>query len=1367
MQTQNRESQSLSLRGSTSSETLVHSDNNNRVGKPQLLLLNANCQSNYFIVDVRRLVIRRVNLHEFKQLDAPVITMRRFKIKLKTGTRSEFSRLIPTMKYFESEGLLGIITGTYGGCKAILNLTSTVLNGKTDVNFQALLLDATSLLLQHGAGTYNNWTPAYFLGFIARVYSIFVRTQAVWQQSFTSESLDSLLILGASIGLPESVFGILRRMSLLTNKKVGDHPGLFLELVQAVSTYFMDIVEKITWLPMGIKDFFRKLFGFGAMQKLIYDMRFAINEWQQDKRLMLKADFRERIKRIKTEIDANPDTPERLRTMINFKQDYATLERMNTGAKSFEKCSRQEPVCIILEGPPGVMKTVVMLHIVKLLNRSYYTHIVKSTLDGKDHYDGYSNEDIFIMDDVGQQGISQWRTVINMVSSVKMPLECAAVDLKDTKYFDSKYILITTNNFSNIHGLTKSDGISDLDALFRRAHVFNFSSKQAVSYKRFDIYKNSWTSEFLHPTRIKNKKVGSTMDIAIWITAVAEQLEEYYRNISGEIELTESQVAIGREAIDEMKSQYYDCESFAAVSCVLNAINSSMAASLSDILYSILDFLQNNIKNHPVLLLGMAAYGLYSLFNTCLNEEVALDSNASVLSSWQVALKSKNKTVSIVNGVPLISEGTSNTLVESVNKQVKIVKIINKTGETEITHALVSGTNILLPAHTIYETRGTLILYNTQEDFVLENRALDNCKFQVILEDRINDVAILKVPLLNNTPYRNLSHLFKYVDRPANNLYFVWSGDPVRINGNVQPLEQVPVYTTKFGEVRPQQVLTYEMTSKGFCGSLIVDSQSGVIGFHVAGDQEKVGIAKVFSQSLKARIQHILNDGFGNDSEILPVEQGNFSGMVTKSEKISDGPKKTHLKPSKVHGLFPETKKPANLRALGEFTVKERAKRMHKIVRTIDYEELEFMGDFLDFILPNFVSITDKEVIKGKDGLSSINKDSVSGMDFPLPKEEYFDFEKGELKPNFSTVLNEYRYQALTKYPDKITQHHTLKDELRLLHKVNKPRTFGVDSLATQFEMKRLLGDLFVKIRNTKWDNGIAIGLNPYEDWDKLYKCLHKCKLVWDGDIGEWDDSISPEIQNMVNFKVSKKFVGTLEDRIILERILELAVQSWVIAGNKSMFKTHGMLSGMWITNLFNSLINRCYTAGWFYRNYKKVYNKKPTISQFLNLVVDFVQGDDKIVGMKIYDKNFTAKTMKEYYESYGMTFTDAKKGVIDYEGKSLFDCAFLKRTFLFHDDLRKIMGPIDLETLTNSIMWFKDDNDEEEILQDKILVFQREIYLHHPSIRKQMLKKLEDFLIENKVEYSFKDEDYLRKAYLDDPQGLYEHTKYTNGKNY
>ena len=221
-----------------------------------------------------------------------------------------------------------------------------------------------------------------------------------------------------------------------------------------------------------------------------------------------------------------------------------------------------------------------------------------------------------------------------------------------------------------------------------------------------------------------------------------------------------------------------------------------------------------------------------------------------------------------------------------------------------------------------------------------------------------------------------------------------------------------------------------------------------------------------------------------------------------------------------------------------------------------------------------------------------------------------------------------------------------------------------------------------------------------------------------------------------------------------------------VVAGNKLLFKTHGILSGMWITNLFNSIYNRCYTAGWYRRYTTQKYGSPKSITRFMNDVVDFVQGDDKICGAKNDIDVLNAMTMRDYYISCGMTFTDGEKGVIDYKGKPLFDCVFLKRKFRFHDDLQQIVGPLSLETITNSIRWYRDDNEEEDILKDKFHVYQRELYLHgYEGL--STIRRAKDYIDKEKINLDLLSIDYLRKTYLDDPDYWFEFNKKVTGKNY
>jgi hypothetical protein len=151
-----------------------------------------------------------------------------------------------------------------------------------------------------------------------------------------------------------------------------------------------------------------------------------------------------------------------------------------------------------------------MSAVISASGQTCYSHLVKATTDGKDWYDSYNNEQIFFMDDVGQQGISQWRTIINMVSSVKMPLECADASLKDTKFFNSPTIMVTTNMFQHLQGLTKQDCISDIKALWRRGYVFDFSRATrrgdfvtgTIQFTYFNINTNKFETDFLAILRI-------------------------------------------------------------------------------------------------------------------------------------------------------------------------------------------------------------------------------------------------------------------------------------------------------------------------------------------------------------------------------------------------------------------------------------------------------------------------------------------------------------------------------------------------------------------------------------------------------------------------------------------------------------------------------------------------------------------------------------------------------------------------------------------------------------------------------------------------------------------------------------------------
>jgi hypothetical protein len=175
-------------------------------------------------------------------------------------------------------------------------------------------------------------------------------------------------------------------------------------------------------------------------------------------------------------------------------------------ARTYSTSEREEPICIVFDGPPSSGKSVLMNKFVELLkadNMSVITHTVPPIDASKDFYDDYLNQDVFVMDDVGQQGKSQWRTIINFVSPVKYPLDCAQADKKNTKFFQSKIILCTTNNFKHLGGFVSKDGISCPEALFRRVHLVEVKKNvgagfsQRLTYNKFDERVNQWQQRFV------------------------------------------------------------------------------------------------------------------------------------------------------------------------------------------------------------------------------------------------------------------------------------------------------------------------------------------------------------------------------------------------------------------------------------------------------------------------------------------------------------------------------------------------------------------------------------------------------------------------------------------------------------------------------------------------------------------------------------------------------------------------------------------------------------------------------------------------------------------------------------------------------
>lgn len=361
-------------------------------------------------------------------------------------------------------------------------------------------------------------------------------------QAGSFESMGLAMVM--SMLLPKQYSNIIKDMNIFTQGKVLDDTtwiydilGFFCSLPgKLVNILVPDSVCKK--FLASIFDYLDICFPYSSFGKSVNLMQTLLARFDKDTRLagneQFQADFDEQYviySKYKT-------------TILNMKRDlpsYAInadkrITRLRDKINYTRNTTRVEPVFLVFTGPPARGKTVLMNKILTALkhNNSVYVH---SSSTEKDFFDHYDNETVFVVDDVGQKGVKQWSPYINMVSTTKYPLECAAVERKDTLYFTSGLICATTNNINLT--ITPDCGITELAALHRRMELVDFSNVDFMNgqfygeliFKKYNVELRVFETKRVvplsgpAPTRIVLDHVASLM---------REKIEQYNNTIASE-----------------------------------------------------------------------------------------------------------------------------------------------------------------------------------------------------------------------------------------------------------------------------------------------------------------------------------------------------------------------------------------------------------------------------------------------------------------------------------------------------------------------------------------------------------------------------------------------------------------------------------------------------------------------------------------------------------------------------------------------------------------------------------------------------------------------------------------------------------------
>jgi hypothetical protein len=1300
----------------------------------------------YFLFYARTFKTVNVTKEVFKRMESPTLIFKNFKVKVIGNINRE--RVKDHFNGFKAQGISDffsifstMLSTANGALKATESAVKKV-NKRFYILLAKLLLEFSSFSSDFGGKRIDQ-----FINIILSVYALI--------DHFSAEGLESVFLAGLYPYFPTCVQSLLKHLQLFTNVKISDDFTLIHQLFEKLETFLVFILDKFG-AGQRLKDLTMRCFsylGFGEKHLILNKMSSLRDEAEKDPKKFLRLSFCDTALQLHKKYESCANLADWKRKCGSVKEECDKWDRFMKIVRSNLDTSRQEPNLFVFEGPPGVGKSIFLNQVVSSLGWSCYSHCVPDVNEGRDFYDSYNNEDVFFMDDVGQKGVSQWRTMINMVSSVKLPLDCAEAKLKDTKFFNSHTILATTNSFSTIQSVMRSDGIADIRALWRRGFVFDFSEVKRVEgvfsgtirFKYFDSDEQTFVFGF--PSYFKYNIPSSFVlsgddmfhNARVWMGAIIKGFRLLKEKMKFSYDLTQSMKDMTNNDIDTMLEVYHDIEAqgfwesivtgagvyygflcahrivsllfseLAEWQYIFNddfeADNNMTADEKTDTREHLQGFLEYKVSRYLQLLVGFGmicfCYSIYLTVDnilTCKDKDKSLSTGAFKGEGLHLA----GDFASVHNSVALIKNHVFECDLQGSDEEVVSCCV------------LASGRLLILPEHMNLGEEMKIKIY---KDRAMNHVLLEWISIKVVYSNAVEDLCVFELPLRFPNPFKSLSGWLSKESAGKDEEYLItpWGFHTIKAGSSVGSVLEYTFKTQAQKRVlkaRPDYYL-YDVQNPGMCGSPVFSLKRGLVGFHVAGSSTQgLGIGSNWSSELIK----VLRDLMEKDKPLVPIPFSVSDRILNESsvckldngKLISNTPMSSNIEPSSLYGIYPVSRYPAELDKYGDKTLKIVASKSFKPCKSFTQAELNFAGKVLDEIVSPFEVLTDEEVIWGTEKLARLNKKSSNGFGCFKDKSIYIDFEKGETTTMFKKELEQIELEAEQGHVNyqNLLWFECLKDEVRNEEKEGVPRSFRVGTIHQQFLMKKYFGRMVENIMSNRDFNKIMVGCNPISEWPKIFNDMQSGR-IFAGDIKNWDGGMNPMIQEMIANVLCRKSINKCPN--LVQALAGTLTNSIVVVHKDLYITTHSMPSGSYLTAIVNSIVNKLYTAIWYYRN-----TQKPTTYGYWTDVSDYVYGDDKLNVVRNHFETLNAFTMEEFFTDAGLGFTDASKNAIQSPFQHISEVSFLKRSFVFHQTLKKIVCPLELRVIQNTLSYYDGTKDQIVVLRDKIAAVQREMFLHN-----------------------------------------------------
>ncbi|AAQ73092.1 polyprotein [Echovirus E32] len=942
-----------------------------------------------------------------------------------------------------------------------------------------------------------------------------------------------------------------------------------------------------------------------------------------------------------------------------------SLEKKMSNYIQFKSKCRIEPVCLLLHGSPGAGKSVatnlIGRSLAEKLNSSVY-----SLPPDPDHFDGYKQQAVVIMDDLCQNPDGKDVSLFcQMVSSVDFVPPMAALEEKGI-LFTSPFVLASTNA-----GSINAPTVSDSRALARRFHfdmnieVISMYSQNGkinmpmsvktcdeeccpVNFKKCCPLVCGKAIQFID----RRTQVRYSLDML-----VTEMFREYNHRHS--VGATLEALFQGPPVYREIKiSVAPETPPPPAIADLLKSVDSEAVREyckekgwLVPEVHSTLQ-IEKHVSRAFICLQAITTfvsvagiiYIIYKLF-------------AGFQGAYTGMPNQKPK-------VPTLRQAkVQGPAFEFAVAMMKRNSSTVKTEYGEFTMLGIYDRWAVLPRHA---KPGPTILMNDQEVGVLDAKEL-------VDKDGTNlELTLLK--LNRNEKFRDIRGFLAKEEVEVNEA--VLAINTSKFPNMYIPVGQVTDYGfLNLGGTPTKRMLMYNFpTRAGQCGGVLM-STGKVLGIHVGGNGHQG-----FSAAL---LKHYFNDEQG---EIEFIENSRDAGFP-----IINTPSKTKLEPSVFHQVFEGNKEPAVLRN-GDPRLKANFEEaiFSKYIGNVNTHVDEYMQEAIDHYAGQLATLdisTEpmklEDAVYGTEGLEALDLTTSAGYPYVA-----LGIKKRDILSKKTKDLTRLK-ECMDKYGLNLPMVTYVKDELRSAEKVanGKSRLIEASSLNDSVAMRQTFGNLYKTFHlNPGIVTGSAVGCDPDLFWSKIPVMLDGHLIAFD--YSGYDASLSP-----VWFACLKMLLEKLGYTHKETNYIDYLCNSHHLYRDKHYFVRGGMPSGCSGTSIFNSMINNIIIRTLMLKVYKGI-----DLDQFRMIAY----GDDVIAS---YPWPIDASLLAEAGKSYGLIMTPADKGEC-FNEVTWTNVTFLKRYFRADEQYPFLVHPVmPMKDIHESIRWTKDPKNTQDHVRSLCLL--------------------------------------------------------------